>query len=337
MKSTIGNERRNFLKTTILSTGSIVLAIPHANAVQRAVGSAELSCREAGDCLQKGDLDGAVGWNWGGKDRCDATDPKCGPDGVLKDTAPSGEAIPDLVGGDGQSLKITNVIDIEILIGKTERNFLRIGLYGDLCPSSVSQMMDFLGDTKGSGILNTSKLMLEDGIGLITAPVALNNGGVLNYITPQSRLDFGVPSQAFAFARAKNRNKAGDNFVPQPRLSGLTDSISRETSSRAHNVAGLISIPKKGLGYGSIGLGNENEDEAFASAFEITAAGVPSMDNEGRKVIGQLIDGSSMTLLARLASLPTKKGLKGVIPGQNTGPPLLKVSVLSTSVISLQD
>ena len=76
----------------------------------------------------------------------------------------------------------------------------------------------------------------------------------------------------------------------------------------------------------------EKDDEAFASAFEITAANVPIMDKEGRKVIGQLMDEASMTLLARLASLPTKKGLKGIVPGQNAGPPLVKVIVSSTSI-----
>ena len=43
-----------------------------AKAVERAVGRAEKSCCEEGKCLEKFDIDGAVGWNWGGKDRCDA-------------------------------------------------------------------------------------------------------------------------------------------------------------------------------------------------------------------------------------------------------------------------
>jgi hypothetical protein len=33
-----------------------------------------------------------------------------------------------------------------------------------------------------------------------------------------------------------------------------------------------------------------------------------------------------------LASLPTKKGLKGVIPGQTSGPPLIKVTVSEIQV-----
>lgn len=51
------------------------------------------------------------------------------------------------------------------------------------------------------------------------------------------------------------------------------------------------------------------------------------MDKEGRKVIGQVIDDASMAFLERLSNLPTNKGLKGVIPGQDYGPPLLKTNV----------
>ena len=57
------------------------------------------------------------------------------------------------------------------------------------------------------------------------------------------------------------------------------------------------------------------DDEAFASAFQITAKAVPDMDKEGRKVVGQIIDSKSMDLLARLAGSPTRK----MLPGQNGG------------------
>lgn len=75
----------------------------------------------------------------------------------------------------------------------------------------------------------------------------------------------------------------------------------------------------------------------FYPAFEITAGSVPSMDKEGRRVIGQVLDSESMAVVARLATLPTKKGLKGVIPGQNSGPPLLKVTVQDVAVKAIQD
>lgn len=62
--------RRKFLIFTALRFpfGSLP-----AVAIERAVGEAEKTCREKGNCLEKFDIDGAVGWNWGGKDRCDAT------------------------------------------------------------------------------------------------------------------------------------------------------------------------------------------------------------------------------------------------------------------------
>jgi hypothetical protein len=51
------------------------------------------------------------------------------------------------------------------------------------------------------------------------------------------------------------------------------------------------------------------------------------MDTEGRKVIGQALDDESMALIMRLASIPTNKGIKGIVPGLNYGPPLIKVSI----------
>ena len=56
------------------------------------------------------------------------------------------------------------------------------------------------------------------------------------------------------------------------------------------------------------------------------------MDKEGRKVIGQVMDEPSMAFLARLALLPTNKGIKGIIPGQDGGPPLIKVVVNDVEV-----
>jgi hypothetical protein len=264
-----------------------------------------------------------------------SADPKCGPDGVLREVLPSGESVPALKSDDGNVLDVTNIIELNLLIGKAERGSLRIGLYGKSCPKSVEQALDFLSADPKGGIFGTSKLMLEEGFGVLSAPVALNKGGVLNVIYPQKRLDFGIPSQSIAYAKERKLNKAGDNFLPQPRpIDSMSKEIASESGPRKHNTAGLISIPKNGIGYG--GSGFESDDEAFASAFEVTATGLIDMDKEGRKVIGQLIDASSMEFLARLASLPTIKGLKGILPGQNAGPPLIKVTVESVSILSFE-
>ena len=53
---------------------------------------------------------------------------------------------------------------------------------------------------------------------------------------------------------------------------------------------------------------------------------------EKRRVIGQAMDADSMATLTRLASLPTKKGFKGVIPGQTSGPPLLNVRITNVDI-----
>ena len=66
-----GTGRRDLL-TKCLSIASIACVSDPVYAVERAVGSSEKSCREDSNCLEKFDLDGAIGWNWGGKDRCDA-------------------------------------------------------------------------------------------------------------------------------------------------------------------------------------------------------------------------------------------------------------------------
>lgn len=295
-----------------------------ALAVERAVGSAEQTCRELGNCLETGQWDGAVGWTWGGKDRCDATDPRCGADGKLTDAPPSGEPVPDTMG-----LSITQKVQIQLSIGKSERGTLNIGLYGNNSPVAVAQMLDFLDPAKG--LVTTSKLMLDEGYGVSSGPVSLSYTGVLNVIYPNERVDFGVLSQQIAYAKSKSKSRIPDDFVPQPRPTKNKKELDNEPSIRNHDAAGLLSIPGQGLGYGGNGLGPE--DEAFASAFQITSTAVPSMDTkERRKVIGQLMDKESMALLARLSSLPTKKGLKGIIPGQNYGPPLLNVRVLSVNV-----
>ena len=75
-------------------------------AVSRAIGGAEAECRAAGNCLETGNWDGAVGIAWGGKDRCDASDPKCGPDGKLRDEAPAGDPVPK------PTNKITQIVEL---------------------------------------------------------------------------------------------------------------------------------------------------------------------------------------------------------------------------------
>lgn len=322
---TSSSSRRQFSDCLIaLSSFIVPYCVPSVAFATRAVGGAEEDCRAAGNCLEKLELDGAVGWSWGAKDRCDATDPLCGSDGRLLDAPPSGEAVPDTLG-----LTITHIAQVTLTIGRTERGMIRLGLYGNDSPESVKQFLLFLTDR---GLKTTSDLVYENGMGVQAMPVSMTRGGTLGQIVPGQRLDFGIPLQSQAYARSKGLSKAGDDFMPQPRPTELKD----VPVLRSHDVAGLVSVPAKGIGYG--GSGFESDDECYESAFQITAAPQPAIDKrENRRVIGQVMDASSMTTLARLASLPTKKGFRGVIPGQNSGPPLLRVLLTDVEVQSKAD
>ena len=304
------NDRRTFLilSSTIASLPYLLQPANSALAasvpVQRAVGSAENKCRAEGNCLEKFELDGAVGWNWGGTDRCDASDPLCGPDGRLRDEPLSGMPVPSREDG----LDITHVVELTLQIGSGTNSdiaALKIGLYGQKCPELVKEMTDICSQT---GLVTSRDLLLG-------APVRFGMGGSLTYIVPEERLEFGVASQKVAYAKSIRKSKAPEEFVPQARPGGTRLQLVREEqSSRKHDRAGLVSVPKDGIGYGG-GIVLGKDDEAYASAIQITAKAVPEMDKEGRKVIGQLIDAKSMDLLARLAGSPTRK----LIPGQNGG------------------
>lgn len=315
--------RRSFVGTAAIilvgTTAHTPNQVAHAT---RAVGGAEEECRAAGNCLERGELDGALGWSWGAKDRCDARDPRCGADGKLI----SEENVMTLsVPSNPQGFAITHVAELSLSIGRNEQAVLRLGLYGNDATASVVQFLRFV---SRRGLATTSELAFENGMGVEAVPVSLTRGGTLGQVVPLQRLDFGVPLQSMAYARSKGLAKAGENFVPQPRPKPLND----VPVLRKHDAAGLVSIPSKGLGYG--GTGFESEDECYEAAFAITADAVPAMDKENRRVIGQVLDSESMATLARLASLPTKKGFRGVIPGQISGPPLLRVALTDVEVES---
>jgi hypothetical protein len=281
--------------------------------VQRAVGSGEAKCRTQGNCLEVGELDGAVGWSWGGKDRCDPRDVNCGADGRVRSSPLVGQPVPDADAA-AAAASITHIAAIQLDVGRDETGVLRIGFYGNDCPGSVQETVDFL----SAGL---STLRNENAIGTLTRPVSLAVGGGVSNIVTALTVALGVPSQTVAYGRSRGLSKT-TGFVPQPRPDpSLTAS---DGTVRKHDAAGLVSVPKRGIGYG--GSGFEGDDEAYESAMVVTAAAAPALDSSHR-VIGQILDPESMAFLERLATLPTKKGIKGVIPGQSSGPPLLKVVV----------
>jgi len=249
--------------------------------------------------------------------RCDPSDYRCTQDGSLE--VPTGKPIPRVTN------KITYVVQMIVDIGerREEAGFIRFGLYGDDCPESTKQMLQFL----TRGITSMNKDVVENSIGIQSAPVSLLEGGAVPTICSGRAVEFGVPSQAKSYAKSRGLRQAGPTFVPQQRPPPLTN----EPFPRQHNVAGLVSIPAKGIGYGGSSSGTIPDDEAYGNAFLITADEAPSLDKMGRRVIGQVIDNKSMTFLARLSTLPVQKGI-GMIPGQVSGPPLLRVRIRDVGV-----
>ena len=310
------SSRRHLLSQGVAFAVSAAIggnALP-AQAVTRAVGSGELACREAGNCLEIGEWDGAVGWSWGGKDRCDPADPLCGPDGKLRDTPLQGQPVPKIDQG------ISHVVAIQISIGRDETDVLRLGLYGDSYPEYVAQLLDFLSTSGLTTTINTQ------GFSTNQVPVSLARGtgiGSVTNLLPSVAVVLGVQSQASAYAKYVGTTKVLDGFVPQPPPTPISPSAGKPPIP--HDRAGLLSVPVQGLGYG--GSGFEPKDEIFGDAFWVTDAALPAQLSKKRLVVGQVLDAASMAFLERLANLPTQRGLRGVLPGQNSGPPLKKVTV----------
>ena len=323
-KASIG--RRTLLAVPIVMAVSIPR--PTTAMVQQAVGSGESNCRANNNCLELGELDGAIGWGWGGKDRCDPNNPRCGADGKLRETDIVGQPVPKvptIVSSSGEEapVRFTHIAAIQIEIGRGEVGVLKIGLYGNEFPDHVRQLVNFW---KESGFQVDPE---SSTFGRQQPPVTLQRGGIVTSIVPSKLIELGVPVQSAAYARSLGRSKVDETFVPQPRPK---DGVPSQNPLRPHDGAGLISLPKKGLGYG--GTGFESDDECYESAFIITANPVPTLDKD-RVVVGQILDADSMAFVERLANIPTKRGIRGVIPGQTSGPPLPKVVVREVQVAPL--
>ena len=309
-------------RALLLSSSFATIFVPGAsNAAERAVGSVEAKCREEGNCLEIGELDGALGWSWGGKDRCDAfTDETCGVNGqIVSDLniAP----VPSLGVG-----TISDAITIEFQLGKTSQQkqsfVMNMGLY-DANPEASSVLLNLC---SSDGLVTmTPEQMQYDGFEFITSSVSFNRGAaILSKIEPLQQITIGIPSQSAAYAKFVNRNlsRSAIPFQPQPKPKPFSSSPFYTDTTLP---PGMVILSKQST---------SNDDEAFAYYLTITASST-KYDKNSMVVIGQLTDETSMKLLARLASLPTQKGLKGIIPGQNAGPPLVPVRVTSINTQKL--
>jgi len=168
-------------------------------------------------------------------------------------------------------------IQLEISHGSQEVGVLILGLYGNLAPGSVQELLDFISDNGLTTLTSTTNANM---VGRIMAPVTLKQGGVIDSIVPGLYVSLGVPSQTYANAGSQGMAKV-DGFVPQPQLSPLQ--VSQDTSNvHLHLVAGLLSVPNKGLGYSSSTFsfdGDDVDDETYASSFLIMASLVPALDD----------------------------------------------------------
>lgn len=328
--------RSDILKKSIPMIAALLGLGTTANAeVMRAVGGAEIQCRKEGNCLERGELDGALGWEWGSKDRCDPNDPSCGVNGKVLDADSLVDLSPPQIPAGAD---ITDIIEIQVSIGKKESGVLKLGLFGNAFPEAVSQFKNFVDSKEG---LFTNSLVRESADYYVTsqAPVNLcsNGFGSVNTIYPSERISFGLTSQGLGYAKEKSLNKIPTDFVPQQRPKELDPS--KKEIIELHDTAGLLSIPKRGLGYtGYSPLSKISDDEIFTNAFSITTTTTKENNNNNKNldkdnlVIGQILDSASMSTLNRISNIPTIKGFKGVIPGQDYGAPFLKVQVTSVSV-----
>lgn len=306
---------QSILQTSITTTATALLTTtvhPAEALATRAVGSGEYECRLQNNCLEKGELDGAIGWSWGGKDRCDATDPNCGTNGKLDSSNSAASLL--LPQSD---TPISKKLCIDIQIGRQESATIVVGLYDD--PYISDFVLPFM-TTPGISTVTPTNFQS-------TIPVSLlgGGGGQITRIDPNKVVELGIPKQSLAYARERGRRDP--DFLPQARPPKQAIPVFRAS----HDAAGLLSVPKNGIGYG--GTGFESDDEAFESSILLTASPMPSLDTTHR-VIGQVLDESSLQNLARIARIPTNKGgVRGVLPGQNDGPPLLKTTIRDVRVL----
>lgn len=285
-----------------------------------AIGSAERACRERGDCLQTGNFDGALGLNWGGRDRCDARDPSCRTDGRLEGGTEGSKE--DFTPPKG-TREVTDVLSITFSIGSrgNETVQLNIGLFGDEYPEAVEQMLLTFSDR---GLVTGPKLALEEGFGVSSLGL-MGSYAMVTYVGAESgTVTVGIPSQKVVYAKEKNMGKAPDDFQPQPRPRAIRGGggVGRDEGG-----VGTVAIDKRGLGWLEEG---RDLDSAFDRLFELRGygrGGVGRNDEEEKILIGQLMDKSSMEGLYRLSTLPVNKKFQGII-GAKEGPPLVNVRIL---------
>jgi len=292
---------------------------PPASAAELAIGSSERDCRKRGDCLETGNLDGALGFNWGGRDRCAASDPTCTTGGAKVESLNAVDfSPPSAPGGEAVSWIVSLTVEVA-----RETAEVRIGLFGD--SSRADQLLSVF---SGKGFVTGPRLELEPGLGVTSSPLRVVDGAAtLTALDTQTqRMQFGIKSQAVSFARRQGLRKAPDDFVPQPRPRPLPQEAAGPAALSSRPAPGLLLMDRRGLGWLDEAV---DDDEAFSSLFELTGWGRDkAREDAGRVAVGKCMDEESMRVLHRLATLPVNKKFAGIV-GATKGPPLVGVKILS--------
>ncbi|CAM9318442.1 unnamed protein product [Chrysoparadoxa australica] len=167
------------------------------------------------------DLDGAIGWNWGGKDRCLPEDEACLDNGqTAEDGAKEFAAAPALPDG----VTITDKVFMDISLGDKELGRITLGLYGGEAPTAAEQFK-----------------ALCEGSFFIPSPSGFGKAGPFGY--EGLAVDRVEPGKLVRFAKIRlpasvgRRDQRDFEFLPP---------TNEDISSLPHGVPGLLSVKRGG-------------------------------------------------------------------------------------------
>ena len=258
------------------------VAAADAYSPQGFLGNNDAAAQATGNVREGADLDAALGITWGGRDRCDAANPLCGPDGQLRKEAASAAPVPQLPA----ELKVTDEVEVDIQIGRTAVGTMRIGLFGEASPENVRNIL-LLCESRyrskpsdyGTGGTNDT-IASHDPVfdhhhrqsiarrrpHLTALPSTLTGWtwGTATYVENGRSVSLGVAreDQGPALARRRNLRKAPEDFQPAERPPRNDDPVGEFDGS----AAGFVSVPFGGL---------NNDLEIMISTRSAAAAGAP--------------------------------------------------------------
>ena len=261
--------------------------------------------------MEKGDLDGAIGYVWGAKDRCDALGNGvilggCSDGGLTSSEGPVVHLPPV------SDSKLDSTLDIAIGLGpaRSEEIYpIRIGILRNTDAKLRDQVKDLL---SGAGF----------GIGKGFIPVKLAEGGSITNVKSKQSIGIGVKSQLVGYKKQNNVRKLPDNLSLMGRVTKLSSKSSLvDTGDDFGTHFGLVVAPRLGIGYGVTGSDSlvrmtVKDDELYARCFRILTE-PESKIQRGESIVGVVIDdGGDGMVITKMSSLPLSKGLFGGDEGE---------------------